>query len=141
MNLPDVAELRDLIRHMPPSERDELHRAIFGDEYDLGQLSFHELERLRYLGTKLCAAWPYCGEDFLSLSLTEMLVTLDDDEARDLLNLERWAQGDERPAEYPYNADNDHSYSEVSRALEREYRPAQPLRFAQRIINSVNASR
>jgi hypothetical protein len=101
MKLPDITEMRDLIRHMPPAERDELHRAIFGGEADLAVLCDHELKRLSYLAEKLCAAWPYCEGNYGDLTLVELFATLDDDEARDYLSLIRWTLGDERPAEHP----------------------------------------
>lgn len=132
MNLPDVTELRDLIRHMKSAERDELHRDIFGGEFDLEKLAVHELDRLEYLGKKLIAAWPYCEGDFWSVTLLELFTTLDDDEARDYLSLCRWTRGDERPAEHPPIAENNH---QTRRTLERAYRPDQPLSDAQRIVS------
>jgi len=137
MNLPDVNELRGLLPYMSPSERDELHRAIFGGECDLGVLSLHELRRLRYLAGKLCAAWPYCGEDFLSATLTEMLIAFDDEEWRDFLSLERWTRGDARPPDHPFVGHRAIRELESDGYHPPAWRPDQPLREAQRILKGV----
>ncbi|MBI3630892.1 MAG: hypothetical protein HY221_00965 [Candidatus Sungbacteria bacterium] len=117
---------------MLPAERDELHRGIFSGEPDLERLSFHELDRLEYLGEKLSAAWPYCEGNFWDVTLFELFTTLDDAEARDYLNLCRWTRGDERPAEHPPIAD---SNIQTRRALKRAYLPDNPLHDAQRIVS------
>jgi len=134
MNLPDVTEMRNLIRHMTPAERDELHRAIFDGKDNLDKLSFHELRRISHLMKKLETAWPYCAGNIFHVTLTEMFSTFDDDEAKDYLHLCRWALGDERPAEHPPIADDN---LQARRALERAYRPDQPLREAQLIIKEA----
>lgn len=131
MNLPDVTELRDLLRHMKPAERDELQRAIFGGEWDPERLANHELDRLEHLLKKLEAAWPYCEGKIRDLPLLELLITFDDVEASDYLSLYRWALGDERPTEHPRIESNDWN---ARRAFDRAYRPDQPLRDAQRIL-------
>ena len=132
MNLPDVTELRDLIRYMKPAERDEVRRTICGSKWDLTRLSFHELGRFQHLGEKLTAAWPYCSGIFSSLTLTELFVALDDDEMRDYLNLCWWVRGGERPADHPLIAEDN---QQARRTLDRAYRPDQPLREAQGIVS------
>lgn len=77
MSLPDVAELRRLLKYMMPAERDEVRRYIFAGELELDRLSFHELLRLEHLGRKLTAAWPYCQGNFFGLTLLELLTALD----------------------------------------------------------------
>ncbi len=135
MNLPDVAEMRELIRRMPPAKRDELKRLIFGGKSDLSRLSFHELRRFRYLGEKLTQVWPYCAGMFGSLTLTELFTALDDDEMGDYLNLCRWTRGDERPSDHPFVGHNAIRELESDGYHPPAWRPDQPLREAQRIVS------
>lgn len=126
MNLPDAAELRELVRHMTPDERDELSKAIFAREYDYERLSDHELERFAYLLKKL-------RDD---KSLLEALVAFNDDEANDFFALYGWLGGDERPTEHPFISSD--VRDRTRQAVAKGYRAEQPLSEAQRIARQGN---
>ena len=145
MNIPEIPEMRDLMRYMDSDQRKDLAESIFCYELDLSLLASHELERFSFLMHKLGDAWPCCDGHLSRLSLLEILTTFGDDEARDFIFLHQWARGDKRPSDHPLIDEDGYRFylngdkkklpvGWTNRAGPPHYTPDQPLCVAQRLV-------